>query len=305
MVDAARTSPAPPPAPTPRGARITGAIVLATLGAGALLLLFGTARKNAADPARCPDGTVAAAARCCPAGQSVSRGRCEGAAVRCPAGLDNVAGLCIARARRVRLAPGTLRVGPGDWEAQGLVAPRTIEISSEMWLDSHEVTMVRWNQCVAANACAPLARGGEPGLPATGMSFEQARAFCAWSGGALPTEDEWIFAAAGPGARRYPWGDTGAVCRKACWGLAHGPCARGGSGPDLAGVHADDVTPEGVADLAGGVAEWVVRADGSPTTHGGSFRSALATELRTWRAVDRKPDVGWDDVGVRCRYLSP
>ena len=39
------------------------------------------------------------------------------------------------------------------------------------------------------------------------LPFAEARTFCAFEGGRLPTDDEWTFAAMGPTARRYPWGD--------------------------------------------------------------------------------------------------
>jgi len=50
------------------------------------------------------------------------------------------------------------------------------------------------------------------------------------------------------------------------------------------------------------VAEWVVRPHDTPTTCGGSWRTSLATGLRTWRTEDRDPRLRWDDVGVRCCY---
>src|SRR5438552_3017582 len=62
-------------------------------------------------------------------------------------------------------------------------------------------------------------------------------------------------------ARRYPWGDTGAVCRRAAWGLANGPCATKGRSPDTVGAHPDGASRMGVFDMAGNVAEWVTSKD--------------------------------------------
>jgi len=86
-----------------------------------------------------------------------------------------------------------------------------------------------------------------------------AMAYCRTRGGRLPTEDEWIVAAvsANNPPRRYPWGDTGAVCRRAAWGLDTGPCAHGADGPDTVGAHPDGDTALGIHDMAGNVAEWV------------------------------------------------
>ena len=138
-----------------------------------------------------------------------------------------------------------------------------------------------------------------PARARSGLSFAEAEAYCEARGKRLPTEDEWIAAAAGTTARRYPWGDTGAVCRRAAWGLATGPCAKGASGPDSIGAHPDGRTLLGLDDMAGNVAEWVVSPSG-PVAHGGSWASALATELRTWSRLEVAPASHDPRVGVRC-----
>jgi formylglycine-generating enzyme required for sulfatase activity len=53
--------------------------------------------------------------------------------------------------------------------------------------------------------------------------------------------------------------------------------------------------------MGGGVAEWV-RSDEGGVVRGGSFRSQLATQLRTWRREKRDAERGYDDVGLRCAY---
>lgn len=50
---------------------------------------------------------------------------------------------------------------------------------------------------------------GNATVPVTGVSLAEARLFCAWAGGRLPTTFEWQYAAqAGDASNVYPWGGT-------------------------------------------------------------------------------------------------
>jgi formylglycine-generating enzyme required for sulfatase activity len=208
-------------------------------------------------------------------------------------------GTCEPEDERIFLAGGRLRVGPSDWEAQGVVEPRVLSVGG-FWLDRHEISEGRWQRCMEAGACAAGPARGDAGRAAL-LSPEQAEALCRWAGGRLPTDDEWTFAAMGLAGRRYPWGDTGAVCRRAAFGLVEGPCGRGARGPDTVGAHPAGDSPEGLADLAGNVAEWVRLPGGEVRARGGSFRSSLAAELRGWNGGAPALPV----TGARCAYDTP
>jgi formylglycine-generating enzyme required for sulfatase activity len=199
----------------------------------------------------------------------------------------------------VLVGEATLSIGPSDWEAERVVAPHTIHVEA-FQLDAFEVT-----------SSAYRGDTGAEGLrAASGMTRAAAAEFCRVKGGRLPTEDEWIAAAASASnpPPRYPWGDTGAVCRRAAWGLLGGPCATGADGPDTVGSHPDGDSPLGLHDLAGNVAEWV--APSSPSSapaapavaKGGSWQSDLASDLRIWARLELPPVAGDARVGFRCAY---
>lgn len=212
----------------------------------------------------------------------------------CSGGFERKGPRCLGpepAARIVDVPAGEVTIGPSDWEAEGRVASRVVKTGA-FRIDAYEVTVGR------------LARADDPARAASGVTLAEARAFCKDHGGRLPTEDEWIVAAAGTGARprRYPWGNTGAVCTRAAFGLKAGPCAHGASGPDTAGAHPDGATPLGVHDLAGNVAEWVETGTAETVVRGGSWDTMLATELRTWVRRTASPDAKDPTIGFRCAY---
>jgi formylglycine-generating enzyme required for sulfatase activity len=221
----------------------------------------------------------------------------------CPAPLRVSDAGCIAPVTRVPVSGGTLHVGAGDWEAEGRIVSHEAIIPA-FDIDAFEGTEAAYDECVLAKKCAPVPISGEPGRALGGLSRADAEAYCTFRGGRLPTDDEWTFSAGGPKPRRYPWGDTGAVCRRAAWGLQDGPCGFDFASPELAGAHPDGASPEGLHDLAGNVAEWVAGAPGRSegAVRGGSFRSGLATELRTWQSRSVPVGARLPDVGVRCAY---
>jgi formylglycine-generating enzyme required for sulfatase activity len=57
--------------------------------------------------------------------------------------------------------------------------------------------------------------------------------------------------------------------------------------------------------MAGNVAEWVAPDPSRPdlgVAKGGSWRSALATELRTWSRLELSPSARDPRIGVRCAF---
>jgi hypothetical protein len=292
----------------------------------ALAGVRGAARRSpgglTSDDVPCGAGFLRRGLRCCPGAVSPDRpaslcafGPPGGA---CPGGLIPTIRGCDAPARSVVEVPATtVTVGPSDWEAEGRVRPRTLHTAA-FAIDRFEVSIggLRCPTCPIALA-ARYEDGTDPARAASGVTLAESRAVCKERGGRLPTEDEWIVAAAGDRPRRYPWGDTGAVCRRAAWGLVAGPCGSGATGPDTVGAHPDGASPLGIHDLAGNVAEWVEAVEPAPggraaggeaprealgVVRGGSYATDLASELRTWARREVPASAHDPTIGFRCAF---
>jgi len=110
-----------------------------------------------------------------------------------------------------------------------------------------------WKRDESVNWQSPLHPGDsirdKMELPVVHVSWEDAVAFCRWSGKRLPTEAEWEKAARGGlSGKKYPWGDekpTGKACDEDCSGVIR-PKDVGSSAPNGYGLF----------DMAGNVWEW-------------------------------------------------
>lgn len=105
-------------------------------------------------------------------------------------------------------------------------------------------------------------------MPATCIAWDVAAEFCAFEGGALPTEAQWEWAATMSGRTtktRYPWGDDAPSCAGTLFGRTQtlkagsNECRLEGAPFGLrdASEAKQDVTVDGVRNLAGSVGEWI------------------------------------------------
>lgn len=136
-------------------------------------------------------------------------------------------------------------------------------------------------------------RFSHPYKPVVGVSWEDARAFCAWAGGRLPTEAEWEYACrAGTNSLWFTGDDPDDVAHVA-WYEANSQGLL-----QIAGEK--NPNPFGLYDMHGNVWEWCEdRFDNQEgnTIRGGCFRNPvylLRSAHRMWlRPGERRPTVGF------------
>ena len=132
-------------------------------------------------------------------------------------------------------------------------------------------------------------------LPLINVSWDDAVAFCQWSGGRLPTEAEWEKAARGTDGRTYPWGDEPVTRERANYTPLSAKFWEGPSVLDKVSQGEFGRSPYKAYQMAGNVWEWVQdRYDESyykrvPSKPNRSFRRDRAGGSR--RFVAKHPGV--------------
>ncbi len=241
------------------------------------------------------------------------------------------------------LGVGSTRVSEKDGMLLMYVPSGTFEMGSEngksnekpvhtvyldaYWIDQTEVTNGMYAQCVSSGDCtlphqiSSNSRSEYYGIkqyddyPVIYVDWNQADAYCRWTGRRLPSEAEWEKAARGTDERAFPWGEENDYCHKANYAGCMADSNKTGSYP--AGV-----SPYGALDMAGNVWEWVVDwydlnyyanySHENPTgPDSGEFRvirgGAWYSSGENVRSSSRgfgDPDNGGQNIGFRCA-VSP
>ena len=155
----------------------------------------------------------------------------------------------------VWIAPGDFMMGcsPGDNDCSAPEKPaHRVTLPKAYWMGQTEVTVEAYKRFVdAAKAKMPpaapkLYRGwGNGTLPMVNVIWDEARQYCAWAGGRLPTEAEWEYAARG-GSPQARYGTLNEIA----W-------SKENAGNQTHSVATKLANGYGLYDMLGNVWEWV------------------------------------------------
>jgi formylglycine-generating enzyme required for sulfatase activity len=223
---------------------------------------------------------------------------------------------------------------------------RLLELSA-FSMDKTEVSVAQYKSCVEAGRCSlpdPAAAqsassygwgyaygfggGGSVGFnfqqpgrenyPMNGVTWRQAREYCAWAGKRLPTEAEWERAARGPKGGLYPWGMEAPTCERAVMSdeASGSGCGQGGTAEVCS--RPEGLSGFGLCDMAGNVWEWVEdlyaedyfarspdrdpqgpKSGGQRVLKGGAYKYG-PKEMRISHRSQYGEESAADDVGFRC-----
>lgn len=181
-----------------------------------------------------------------------------------------------------------------------------VTVAQGFWLGRTEVTEAQYAR--HADAAVPAAASAEDDLPAAGVTWADAKAYCAAVGGRLPTEAEWEYAARGGTTTRYHDPPAGVAWYEANSGGQARPV--GTKAPNAFGLH----------DMLGNVNEWVrdryfnayddtgggevvepLAPNHFVVARGGSWLSDPAG-LRVSRRLEHFLDTAEPFIGFRCAH---
>jgi len=218
----------------------------------------------------------------------------------------------------VYVPEGEFLMGSNDPLADNDQKPEHPVYLDAFWIYQTEVINSAYRHCIEAGFCrGSLSQYKDDDFPAVFLNWGQAKAYCEWAGGRLPTEAEWEKAARGSDGRKYPWGENSPSCN-----LANYEGCAGAAEP--VGSYLSGASPYETLDMAGNVWEWtadwasenyyVVSPKNNPLgpdtgdnriVRGGawSFKDdGLVSFSRYWI----QPELSSSDIGFRCvNNLSP
>jgi len=218
----------------------------------------------------------------------------------------------------VRIPAGEFAMGSLEGEGEPDERPQHRVDLAEFLIDKTEVSWRQFRKFAEATG-SQLPRtpvwGIRDGYPVSFVLWEEAKQYCEWVGGRLPTEAEWEKAARGTDGRKYPWGNEWkSLCNSISGGMHQ---------VEDVGSYPGCVSPYGVLDMSGGMWEWCADFYGesyySETTagdprgpdsgrlrviRGGAWMSQPMWLRAAYRAK-RSPTSRNADHGFRCAQDPP
>lgn len=219
----------------------------------------------------------------------------------------------------IYIPAGTFLLGT-DSGAQFEAPERTIYLD-DFWIDKCHITNAQFADFVRKTSYRVEGEWRPSDLswathPAVLVTWNDAMAYASWRGATLPTEFQWEKAARGVDGRRYPWGARWDPYACHCWHA-------GARASAPVGCHPRDVSPFGVADVAGNVSDWCLN-DFAPigysaidarnptwplkadrrATRGGNWFVDEPQGYRLYVRGCHNPQFGSEFIGFRCCRTS-
>jgi formylglycine-generating enzyme required for sulfatase activity len=201
----------------------------------------------------------------------------------------------------------------GDPDLERAQPVHEVCITESFWIDLTEVSNGQFDKFDGHAAFISAFPGQDISsevLPRTSVTWEEAAAFCQLRGGRLPAEAEWEYAARGPDAWKYPWGDRFDptrlnFCDRNC------PFSSTDNTADDGYIVAAPVKsfPEGASwvgalNMSGNVAEWV-NDYFDPSYYENSPRdNPTGPESGQTRIVKSSPWSWWEDPELYSQSAS-
>ena len=195
--------------------------------------------------------------------------------------------------------------------------PAHVVYLDAFYMDKYEVTNALYKACIEAGVCSTAdntdryTTSSYLNHPVVSVTWQQAKTYCEWRGGKLPTEAQWEKAARGIEGRTYPWGES-IDCGKANYGSCIGDTTPVGS-------YESGVSSYGIYDMTGNVSEWVAdwysatyyqnslpsnpigpNAGEQRVMRGGSWRVYQKYSYASVRTPWYPENTGNHDIGFRC-----
>jgi formylglycine-generating enzyme len=225
----------------------------------------------------------------------------------------------------IQIPAGEFTMGTDDRHFVGEEAspPRKVFLD-DFWIGKYPVTVGEFRAYCKATGARYDWKARRPRFgwkedhPMVNVTWHEARAYCQWKGGDLPTEAQWEKAARGTDGRIYPWGNSFDIAKLHAQQQTY---LSDFSETAPVGRYPSGASPYGALDMVGNVAVWcldgagpVVEASRNPfrapegtrrALRGGGWVVGSATAFVAARRRSYMADGRDSDLGFRLAATKP